>query len=367
MKKLLRVCVAVGLALGVFLLVGCGDDKGVGPNVGTTGGGTPSTGGGDQTLTGEWKLLKESSTGQSLVGTSWKLTIVNDAGWPMAWETEGYGEKKFSLTFKEDGTFNTFSSINEFGGTYAEESRGGDLIYKINIANFYGTKVGGDTDGSDDLWRHSFPTIDRFSLVDGVVLKLYYDGGKNYLEFAPFPGSNTTGDVRPDAVPVSYKKYSLEESPCEWKEDRFAVKSNGAVVVINNNEALENYVGCIDGTYPAVDFSQKTLLVATGVEVNQSTPRIATLVKNPDGAYAMEVSMNVSDAPAPNFWQVSVVVDKIDDNSHISVAVQRDGTGDPIVNCGSDDGLFKKNCGGGVGPFGQRSGDSDTVTVVSGR
>jgi hypothetical protein len=155
-----------------------------------------------------------------------------------------------------------------------------------------------------------------------------------------------TGDVRPDAVPVSYKEYSLEESPCEWKENRFAAKNNGTVVVINNNEALENYVGCIDGTYPAVDFSQKTLLVATGLEAYQNTPRIATLVKNPDGAYAMEVSMNVSDAPAPNFWQVSVVVDKIDGDSRISAVVQRDGTGDPIVKgCGNGDGLFKKNCG----------------------
>jgi len=347
MIKLLRGCVAVaGLALGLLVWAGCSDDEGgVGPN---TGGKTPSTGGGDQTLTGEWKLLKESSTGQSLVGTSWKLTTYMDVdfgGWPIAVETEGVGEKKYSLTFKENGTLNTFSLTNEFWGTYTEESRGGDVIYKISIADFGGTKMG-DIDGSDDLWRRSFPTIDRFSFVDGVMLKLYYDGGKSYLEFAPFHGSNTTGDPRPDAVPVSYKEYSLEESPCEWKENRFAAKSNGTIVVINNNEALENYVGCIDGTYPAVDFSQKTLLVATGVEAYQNTPRTVNLVKNPDGAYVMEVNMNVSFAAALNFWQVSVVVDKIDDDSRISVVVQRDGTGDPIVkNCGNGDGLFKKNCG----------------------
>jgi len=339
MIKLLRVCVAIaGLALGLLVWAGCSDDKGVGPNVGTTTGGTTTP------LNAEWKLLKEGSSGQSLVGTTWLWETVTRMNFA---SPSALGNKAYTLTFGTDGTIKVYTYVNEFSGTYTVVSRGSDEIYKINIADFGGTKVG-ENEELDVMWSSSFPTVNSFSLKDDV-LTLFYNDGRDSLVYIP-TGGTATGDVRPDAVSVSYKKYSLEESACEWKEDRFAA-SNGTVVVINNNESLENYVGCIEGTYPAVDFSRQTLLVATGLEAYQNTPVIGTLVKNPDGAYAMEVNMNVSDAPAPNFWQVSVVVDKIDDDSRISVAVQRYFMDAPVMNCGgglfnnSGDGLFKKNCG----------------------
>jgi len=262
MKKLLRIYVAVGLALGVFLLVGCGDDKGggVGPSGGTNTGGTQTTNpNGDQlpdgtgnpcdvvtecmgALTGNWLLSKESSSGQSLEGT-WRLSAIVDietGAISPAPVQVGNDDKSYTLEFKAvvgGGDLITRSSVNTYHGYYTDLSRSGVEGYYINIFEFWGTKVGGGGEG-DDLWRKVFPTITTYALQEndpatyGRSLKLFYDNNTKYL--------------------------------------LFRVLSDGLV-------------------------------------------------------------------------------------------------SDPIVNgCGSD-GLFKKNCGGGVGPFGQRSGDGDTVTVVSGR
>jgi len=184
MKKLLRVCVAVGLALGVFLLVGCGDDKGggVGPNVVT-----PPVGSGNA-LNGEWKLLKEASSGQSLVGTVWRLSaivdVAGDAVAPAPIQVNA-ADVSYTLKFKEDGTLTTYSAKNRYQGTYTVESRGSDDIYKISIADFYGTKVA--EDGA--LWRDVLPNITAFAVQEndpatyGGSLKLFYDNNAKYLLF----------------------------------------------------------------------------------------------------------------------------------------------------------------------------------------
>jgi hypothetical protein len=236
MKKLLRVCVAVGLALGLFLLIGCGDDKGagVGPNVVT-----PNSS--SNALNGEWKLLKEASSGQSLVGTVWRLSaivdVAGDAVAPAPAQVSN-SDKSYTLEFKEDGTLTTYSLKNQFHGTYTVESRGNDDVYKISIADFYGPEINEDR----SLWRDVLPNVTSFAVQEndpatyGRSLKLFYNenASARYLLFRVW------GDIGIESDPVGST--------------------------------------CLDGV-----------------------------------------------------------------------------------------GLSKKNCGDGGGPFGQRSGDGDTVTVVSGR
>jgi hypothetical protein len=183
MKKLLRVCVAVGLALGLFLCVGCGDDKrgGVGPDVVT-----PPVSSGNA-LNGEWKLLKEASSGQSLVGTVWRLSAIVDiatdavAAAPVQVNA---ADVSYTLKFKEDGTLTTYSARNRYQGTYTVESRGNDDVYKINIADFYGTKI--NEDGA--LWHDILPNVTSFAVNEndpatygGPSLKLFYDNATKYL------------------------------------------------------------------------------------------------------------------------------------------------------------------------------------------
>jgi hypothetical protein len=213
MKKLLRVCVAVGLALGVFLLVGCGDDKGVGPRGGdgTTTGGTQTTNpNGDQlpdgtgnpcdvvtecmgALTGNWLLSKESPSGQSLEGT-WRLSAIVDietGAISPAPVQIGNDDKSYTLEFKAavgGGDLITRSSVNTYYGYYTDLSRSGVEGYYINILEFWGTKVGGGGEG-DDLWRKVFPTITTYALQEndpatyGRSLKLFYNNNTKYLLF----------------------------------------------------------------------------------------------------------------------------------------------------------------------------------------
>jgi hypothetical protein len=92
---------------------------------------------------------------------------------------------RYALEFKEDDSFNTFSSVNEFWGKYIVLSRRDGGGYNINIVNFTGTKVGAvikeDVVG-DDLWREAFPTITSF-ILQGDELRLFYNDNKNSLVF----------------------------------------------------------------------------------------------------------------------------------------------------------------------------------------
>jgi len=125
---------------------------------------------------------------------------------------------------------------------------------------------------------------------------------------------------------ISYKKYSLDESPCSWREDRFEHNTN-TVVVINNTEELESYIKCRGGNYPAVDFTKKTLLLAIGLEGYQNMPDSVNIKKTTERGYVMEVNLLPSLAPAIMIWQVPVVVEKIAENSVVELIVTRKAKG----------------------------------------
>jgi len=127
MKKLLRVFVAVGLALGVFLLIGCGDDKGggVGPTGGdgtttggtggeTTGGGTPPVGNDtDSTSLTPPPTGGVSAKGLELSGTSWKLNKLAVYKNYKTYAEVDYSERDVIFTFKEDGTVAVYGQPDE--------------------------------------------------------------------------------------------------------------------------------------------------------------------------------------------------------------------------------------------------------------
>jgi hypothetical protein len=177
MKKLLSLLVAVVIL--PLILAGCDDDskEPVGPNNGQSG-----------------SQEREVSSRLSLTGTTWKLYGVVDvatglmapppAPIPVPEDNSG---RSYSLEFREDSTFSTFSSVNEYGGTYyVEEFSDNEVIYKIHIENFWGTKVGAvePWGGDDRWWMNSFKTIKNFTLQENE-LKLFYNDGMNCLIFKP--------------------------------------------------------------------------------------------------------------------------------------------------------------------------------------
>jgi len=235
-------------------------------------------------------------------------------------EPSRFGDKAYTLEFKTDGTIVAYTWVTEFAGKYNVGSRGADVVYKINIADFYKTEITQVYDESETEWRDGFRSITSFELSGNELTLLHNNGSLVYRSL----GGTPTGDPRPDAQFVSYKKYSLEDNVCAWREDRFE-SNKSTVLIINNESELESYVGCRDGGYPPpVDFSKSTLLLAVGMDGYQNTPNAASLTKLPgENKYVLEVNLQASLAAAVNFWQVPVVVDKIAEGSEVQVVVMR--------------------------------------------
>jgi len=125
----------------------------------------------------EWKMLKESTSSQSLLVKSWKLfdVVSNQRDcWIFCNENITYRDIN-AIEFKEDGTITAYSCFNEFYGTYTMITRGDNVF--CSIRRFGGTKVGGP-----DLWWDTYLLIKTFTVQENE-LRLFYNDGKNCLVF----------------------------------------------------------------------------------------------------------------------------------------------------------------------------------------
>jgi len=185
MKKELSLLVTITSL--TLVLVGCNDNgvKPVDPNV-------------DQNTLVD--TSKGSSSYQSLAGTR---------DWWAVWDKPSrYGDKLYTLEFKKDGTFTTYSWVNEFHGTYAVVTR--ENVYKI--LSIGGTKVG----GPNDLWWDIHPVGEMFTVQENE-LRLSYNNSKSCLVFKPLAVANEQENrlIYPTEVPNAAEKANeiLQKSP----------------------------------------------------------------------------------------------------------------------------------------------------------
>jgi hypothetical protein len=97
--------------------------------------------------------------------------------------------------------------------------------------------------------------------------------------------------------------------------------SDKRLVVINNDNELRQYV---EGDYPAVDFSTKTLLLAYGGDIEYGHVFRADkqdFRQISESNYVMTVNVPLSIATAMGGWLVAIVVDKLDENSEVELVV----------------------------------------------
>jgi hypothetical protein len=136
---------------------------------------------------------------------------------------------------------------------------------------------------------------------------------------------NTTLSEYPINVP--FDNYSLFGTSCYWNLypnlppspfDPFAV-------TINSNEELEQYIFCNpeNGSYPDIDFTQHTLILAIGIvdfEISAyNTTNLQQLSKND---YKLNIEIHLSDSKYPNNgWTFAYVVDKLSDESIIEADI----------------------------------------------
>jgi len=113
-------------------------------------------------------------------------------------------------------------------------------------------------------------------------------------------------------IDIPYEVYSLGGTACMWAHYNYHKVLEPELAIINSYEELENYIECIDGgSFPAIDFSRYTLLLAYGRDASRSCVQLKSLQQLSEQRYKMEVNMYFHFVGAVNPWEVPIIVRKL--------------------------------------------------------
>jgi hypothetical protein len=117
----------------------------------------------------------------------------------------------------------------------------------------------------------------------------------------------------------SFTEYSLAGTSCQWTKLNYDNKIN----IINSNAELENYITCTEGTFPEIDFTNKTLLLASGGTTNGVEKVQSTFIENSTGKYTLKVVVYLNDATVAEGWKISIFSTKISNEAIVELDVQQ--------------------------------------------
>jgi hypothetical protein len=127
-------------------------------------------------------------------------------------------------------------------------------------------------------------------------------------------------DPEPEVYPkeIAFTEYSLQGTSCQWKNLPYDEK----VLIINSSEELEKHISCTEGSYPLIDFSKNSLLVASGETLTAlyelNTKKIQKL--SPD-QYEMNIELGLYETSNMSKWNHALVIKKMNDNSYVDLNI----------------------------------------------
>jgi hypothetical protein len=125
----------------------------------------------------------------------------------------------------------------------------------------------------------------------------------------PEPGEN-----------VSFTEYSLEEGvpgeeiSARWVNLDYDKYYKGKVLVINSDKEMKKYV---EGDYPEIDFSKKTLVLAYGMNSGGGFGEDIKFQHVSGRDYVMTASGVLYLAAVISYWHIPIVVDKLPSKNNI--------------------------------------------------
>jgi len=124
----------------------------------------------------------------------------------------------------------------------------------------------------------------------------------------------------PIEIPVT--EYSLAETSCQWKRVSNGINDTSNIMIINSNEELENYIECSgESSYPEIDFSKYTLLLAQGMFSTYANVISYSLQQLSEQSYEMKVDFRPSNLFIVVYWQVPIIVNKLREGSTIELVL----------------------------------------------
>ena len=117
---------------------------------------------------------------------------------------------------------------------------------------------------------------------------------------------------------ISFTEYSLAGTSCKLK-----LFQGFGLIIINSNEDLENYIDCIgESSYSEIDFSKYTLILAYGGETSSTLhSNCNNLQQISEQSYKMNVNVRIGVASVISYWQVPIIVNKMNDRCIVKLIV----------------------------------------------
>ena len=118
---------------------------------------------------------------------------------------------------------------------------------------------------------------------------------------------------KPDEYPkdIAFTEYSLDSTSCKWIRDNPYYEWESYLIIINSTEELEKYITCESDSYPVIDFSKHTLLLACGLRRNYDNLDSIGLQQFSRLNYVMTVVFRLSGSTANKPWEVAIIVNKL--------------------------------------------------------
>jgi hypothetical protein len=121
-------------------------------------------------------------------------------------------------------------------------------------------------------------------------------------------------------VEIPFTEYNLAGTSCQWTNLAY----NGKIIIINSNKEMEKYVECSNGSYPAIDFSKYTLLLASGGTGNGISKIDKTITQIAANKYTLKVIVHLNFAMVVQTWTISILIPKVSNNT--TVVLDRENT-----------------------------------------
>jgi hypothetical protein len=107
-------------------------------------------------------------------------------------------------------------------------------------------------------------------------------------------------------VEIPFIEYSLSDTKCQWKNLAY----DNQVTVINSYEDLEKYIDCLDDSYPEIDFSKNTLLLAGGGTPYNISEINYQILKSGNN-YELVVEIILGDATVIGAWTMALITERL--------------------------------------------------------
>ena len=116
-------------------------------------------------------------------------------------------------------------------------------------------------------------------------------------------------------IEIPFIEYSLSGTSCQWVNLNY----DETVIIINNIEELENYIDCTD--YPEIDFSQYTLLLASGTtdyDIFNITKNVQQLSYS---EYKLYAEISLYEVETIKEWTIALMVNKLNEENIMELNV----------------------------------------------